>query len=250
MPLEIANAEYSVSVIDTVTNRDMQQGFATSLLNGNFLVTWCDSGLADLSGSCIRARIYSADGRPLTDQFTANSTVTNDQSNPAAATLADGRIVLIWQSEDSGFLGSRQIRCRIFNEDGSPTGDDFLVDSALELQKSNPVVSSRPDGGFSISWQTNSTSADIATRNFDSDGETMGPVYRVNDATADYQFGVSQAVLQSDIIFYTYYSGAVGPDGSGRLILGRFATAEGIAIGGEFSVASGPARDRDNPRSH
>ncbi len=85
----------------------------TALTDGRFVVTWySDEGSA--TGNDIRARVYGADGTAAGLDFVINSTAGSDQSRPSVSALADGRFVVVWQS-DEGTATSADIRATILD---------------------------------------------------------------------------------------------------------------------------------------
>jgi hypothetical protein len=56
------------------------------------------------------------------DDFLVNSTIVGNQYRGAMTELADGRLVVTFESAGT-------VRGRIFNPDGSPAGADFEIDS-------------------------------------------------------------------------------------------------------------------------
>ena len=84
------------------------------LPDGRFVVTWYSVDPGDGSGTCIRARLYNANGAAAGNDFIVNTTTTNSQSDPAVTALTDGRFVVTWQSGDLGDGSDTCIRGRIF----------------------------------------------------------------------------------------------------------------------------------------
>ena len=106
----------------------------------------------DGSGTCIRGRVFDVDGDPTGNDFIVNSTATNDQIRADVTALADGRFVVTWQSDDGGDGDGIGVRARIFNADGSPAGDDFIVNTTETNSQFDPFVRALSDGRFVITW--------------------------------------------------------------------------------------------------
>ena len=65
-----------------------------------------------------------------TDQFLLNTTTLNDQSSPSLTLLDDGRLMAVWNSEDTGDGSGYCVRARIYDPD-SPSGSaDFIVNTS------------------------------------------------------------------------------------------------------------------------
>ena len=145
-------------VVNTTTANGQSNPSITALADGRFLVTWesDDASGSDTSGSCIRARLYNADGSAAGSDFVVNSTTAGSQYIPSATALADGRFLVTWKSNDhsgSDTSGSC-IRARLYNADGSAAGDDFVVNSTTAGNQFAPSVTALPDGRFVVTWNS------------------------------------------------------------------------------------------------
>ena len=142
-------------------------------LGDGVLVTWWSSEPRDGSGPSILGRIYGADGMPSGADFLVNTTAGNGQYFPESATLADGRCVVTWQTGD----GYATIRGRIFNQDGSPAGSDFVIDGGGQLRD----VATLTDGGFAAVWRSaEGNTGSIRARVFDANGVAAGNVITID----------------------------------------------------------------------
>ena len=127
----------------------------TPLADGRFIVTWRSSDLGDGSNHCIRARVFDANGNPLAADFIVNTTPTDQQFDPDISALSDGRIVIVWVSQDTGDGAGGCIRARLFNVDGSPAGSDFIVNTTVAGSPNTPTVTALADGRFVVAWESN-----------------------------------------------------------------------------------------------
>ena len=64
------------------------------------------------------------------------------------------------------------IRARIFNVNGAPAGDEFLVNTITNGDQRDPAIAALTDGGFVVTWtrEFSSDDLDIRGRAFDADG--------------------------------------------------------------------------------
>lgn len=74
--------------------------------------------------------------------------------DPAITALADGRFVVAWQDysaigDDRSFSA---IRAQLFNEDGSASGSEFLVNSTTRNVQYAPTITTLAEGRFVVSW--------------------------------------------------------------------------------------------------
>jgi hypothetical protein len=73
------------------------------------------------------------------DGFRVNDTTNGNQTSPNIARFPDGRFIVLYQSSDTAGNGI-DIRARIFNSDGTPTGSDFLVNQTTAGDQTAPVT--------------------------------------------------------------------------------------------------------------
>jgi hypothetical protein len=74
-----------------------QQGPAAARLKSGYLITWASNG-QDGSGYGIYAQRYNAAGATAGGELPVNATTPGNQMQPAAAGLANGTFVVVWQS--------------------------------------------------------------------------------------------------------------------------------------------------------
>ena len=72
--------------------------------DGSALVIWQSesSEPSDPQGLSISALRLGPDGNPAGNPFQVNTTTTGSQSSPSASVAADGQVMVVWQSQDSG----------------------------------------------------------------------------------------------------------------------------------------------------
>jgi hypothetical protein len=185
--------------------------------------------------------------------FLVSTSNTNDQTAPAVMALADGRFVAVWAdaSRSAGDMSDYAIRGQLFNADGSRIGTEFLVNSATLGDQSSPSVSSRPDGGFLVTWRSASTPGDTAGSGisgqwFDASGAKAGSEFRVNTTTDGGQFTPSAAPYLNGGAFVTW-SDSSNAATTGRDIRGQFFGATGAKAGTEFVVNNITANGQEGP---
>jgi Ca2+-binding RTX toxin-like protein len=124
------------------------------LSSGATVTVWTDED-GDGSGWGIKARLVDADGVPLHDPFTVNTTTAGRQGHAAVTALADGGFVVTW-IDAVPYLGSLDfdIRAQVFAADGSPAGSELLIGSGRSDTpvQAEPAVTALAGGGFAIAW--------------------------------------------------------------------------------------------------
>lgn len=128
--------------------------------------------------------------------FLANSSTEGDQRNQTAANLGDGRIVLAWidsRADGNGY----GVVARIFDEDGQPLTDEFVVNSYTLSDQVEPSIGVLSDGSFVIAWQSfgqddyrvghlghfREEQYGVFAQRFDKNGDPDGEEHLVNSIT-------------------------------------------------------------------
>jgi Ca2+-binding RTX toxin-like protein len=236
-------------IVNTTATDHQSTPSITELADGRLVVTWRSDDPGDGSGSCIRARLYNADGSAAGNDFIVNSTAPTDQRDPAITALADGRFVVTWTSEDPGDGWGWCIRARLFNANGSAAGGDFIVSSTTDNHQYQPSITALADGRFVVTW-TSSDPGDgssdcIRARLFNADGSPADNDFIINSTMDDGQFNPSVTALADGRFVVTWWSYDSG-DGSGTCIRARLFNADGSAAGDDLIVnttANGDQRD-------
>ncbi|ALG72624.1 hypothetical protein VY88_17100 [Azospirillum thiophilum] len=176
---------------------DQSAPTVTALKNGNFVVAWQDSrGSVTGSGddtwdNGVRAKVYDRSGNEVRGDFSVNTSAFGRQTAPKIAALSGGGFVIIWQSEDAGADGSdAAVMAQIYNEDGYPEGDNFVVNTTADLGQFEPSVAALGDGGFVVTWTDASEGGDpnilyeIRGQVFSADGTKVGGEFVANPTAA------------------------------------------------------------------
>ena len=67
--------------------------------------------------------------------------------------LADGAFVIVWVGENDA-IDEADILARIFEADGTPRTDDFVLNGVRSEEQVAPEVAALPDGGYVVTWQS------------------------------------------------------------------------------------------------
>ncbi|WP_111542566.1 calcium-binding protein [Mesorhizobium kowhaii] len=141
-------------IVNSTATSNQYDPAITALADGRFVATWQSYDPGDGDGTCIRARIYNANGSAAGSDFIVNSTATGNQYSPAITVLADGRFVAAWNSLDTGDGDGSCIRARVYNADGSAAGSDFIVNSTATGLQYDPAITALADGRFVATWES------------------------------------------------------------------------------------------------
>ncbi|WP_374246395.1 hypothetical protein, partial [Zoogloea sp.] len=151
-----------------------------------------------------------ADGAlPLASPEPVNTYTASEQLAPAAAALADGGYVVVWQSNgqdgwDYGIYGQR------YDAVGTPVGNEFRVSTATPYSQSEPAVAALADGGWVVSYtdQTRDGSgSSVWVQRFAADGSMAGSEFRANSSTAGSQYQPAVSAVGSGFVVAWYSDG-------------------------------------------
>jgi hypothetical protein len=202
---------------------------AAALANGNAVVLWSS---ADQDGSYwgVYGQRLTPAGAKVGREFRVNQSTNFSQRNASVAALPNGGFVAAWISEQQRGQGTVDVFARIFKPDGTPLGDEFLVNTTLNLCAA-PAVSSVP-GGFAAVWgernpRGDDKSSDIFMRTFAADGTGAGEVARVNSTTEGDQ--MSPKIVSGHDSYEVVWSGPGG-------IYGQKFSATGARAGDEIQI--------------
>jgi len=158
---------------------------------GDFVVVW-RSRVGDGRDGGVFARRFAADGTPLTNEFKVNAgPVCAGHWTPAVATSSSGDMIILWVAAANG---CPDIAARMFDADGMPLSEEWMVSPSPEAVQSMPSVAMNADGAFVVVW-TNWYGQSYIGRTF--------AAGRVFDA---------QGVPVSDEFEIASHAQAVGPD--------------------------------------
>jgi len=235
--------------VNTTTLGSQDGAEVAGLPNGGFVVVWnanaTDSGITqDGWGGSVQARIYGADGNPVTGEFQVNTYTLFEQINPSVAVLNDGSFVVVWQSinqdgESWGIYGQR------YEIDGTPVGAEFRVNTSVADQQVEPAIASLPDGGFVVSWtsfNTDGSAGGIYGQRFDAAGNTLGGERKLNDVVANDQINSEVTGLQNGGYAVAYDSYLQDGDGYGIFL--RFFYDTPFNVLNEPPVVTTPIADQ------
>ncbi|MGD1884360.1 MAG: calcium-binding protein, partial [Paracoccaceae bacterium] len=160
-------------LVNETTDSFQSEAQMAILDDGGFAVTW-RSRSVDGSFAAVMLRTYDPDGTPRHGERQVNTFFLDSQQDPSIAKLADGRLIITWNSDGQDGSGDG-IYARFFTASGLPDGPEFRINERTLNDQNNPTVAARPDGGFAIIWQNMlaDDQTDLRLRQFDSNGEAI-----------------------------------------------------------------------------
>lgn len=178
--------------------------------DGPFVIVWqSEDQESGGEGYGIFAQRYSATGSLEGSTFQVNTTVAGDQNAPAVAIGPDGHFVIVWQSEGAEGL---DIRAQRYLPDGTPDGNEFLVNTFTPLDQKDPAIAMNARGQFVIAWVSDHPAAEAES--VDTEKSIFVQWFdELGNPPATSEVLVHQFVKDAQ------EAPAVGIDGSGRFVV-------------------------------
>jgi hypothetical protein len=150
--------------------------------NGNFGVVWLD----DAGSNSIMVRLFDPNGLPMAETFQVNTLGFGSVTRPSIAMDSAGYFVVTWDG-DPNLAALDDIHARVYEPNGAPLGDQFLVNATIEGPQGYPQVAMSERAEFVIVWESrvdpNVNERDIFARRFNNFGEPLGDESQVNTYT-------------------------------------------------------------------
>jgi hypothetical protein len=232
--------------------------------DGGYIITWSNDVSADSADwTEVYARTFGADGRATSGVRHVNQLGEYDQDNSKATTLADGRVLITWESQNAGLPHDTTVdavRGRFYSAAGRPLGDEFMVVAHNDGMSTDGTpgtgtsvdVAALHDGGFVVSWEeSNWVGGDlefqIRAQRYAADGGKVGkeiPLWSV-ESGSPYASAVEALDGGGFVVAWTAY-------GDGRAYQEVYAQVfddDGRALGRHFkvNVASYDYADQELP---
>jgi hypothetical protein len=180
----------------------------------------------------------------LGSEFQINDINTGTQARPAAALLNDGRVVVVY---DSNQTGSFEVFARFFNSDGTPEGLAFQVNIDTAGSQVFAEVTALSNGNFVVAYRSSAVdpAADITARIFAPDGTPITGEFQINTTSLNTQDDVFISATANGGFVATYSSDeAMGADHD---IFARGFNADGTEAFAEIAVNTTTLNDQDEP---
>jgi len=206
--------------------------------NGSFVIVWQGPDID--YGQNIQARMFSADGTPLGDQFRVNALAADDFSDPAIAMRDNGAFVVVWRQLYDG-TAFPAICGQRFTAAGAKTGTtNFVVNYISGHSAGSPDVAiNRSTGAFTAAWQQYDVGAgsgwDVFFQRFTASGSKTGSVVQMNTYTTNPQTDPQVAVDDSGNIAACWVSAHQWVSGKYGIVARTF-NSSGTALCAEIQV--------------
>ncbi|WP_127999107.1 beta strand repeat-containing protein [Piscinibacter defluvii] len=208
-------------LVNTTTAGAQGDPAVTALADGRFVVTWQDAGG---SVPLLRGQVFIGEGVKAGSEFVLPS--TTGMADPEVTALQDGRFLLTWTDLEGDGSG-RSVRGQLFRDDGSRSGESFLVNTTALADQQVPAAAALHDGRFVVAWEDASAAGlddsgrAIRAQVFNPDGSRNGIEFLVNTSVVGDQANVSVATLADGRFVVGWTDWGTNTDGSASGIRGQ-----------------------------
>jgi hypothetical protein len=202
--------------------------------DGTFVVIWTGPDIDYTADAVVRsgiqARMYSADGTPLGDQFRVNDISYSWFYNPAISmNKVDKSFIIVWERQwlenKPGFPGNwyQDIECQRYDSAGNKVAVNFEVNTPTSNASGSdwyctlPSVGIAETGDFVIVWsyQTNNVNAATWCRRYKSTGVPYAAEFKANTAneligSGSASVDVAVAASGAFTVIWSAYSNTIG----------------------------------------
>lgn len=221
--------------VNSYTLGDQHMPAVAALKDGGWLVTWASEG-EDGDQDGVYQQRYDADGSKHGGEKHVSTTTADVQFEPAITALPNGGWVETWSSRDK-LATSFEIYQQAYGADGKRLGGETRVNTETAGEQSHSAVTALKDGGWVVTWQTQSDHGDnfdIHQRAYGKNGKPLGGEVTVNTVAASDQFDADVAALKNGGWIVTWSSYGHQNDFSG--IYRQAYNADGTPAGDEMRV--------------
>ncbi len=236
--------------VNTVTNSPQNEADVAMDDAGNFVVVWQRFNFITDEGGIFGQR-FANTGDPIGSEFQVSAQTTADQRTPAVAMDADGDFVVVWQDDSGVNTDDFGVLARRYNQNGSPVGSQFQVNTYLPGGQSHPDVAIDSVGDFVVvwdSWGQDGNGTGIFGQRFDSNGSPLGSEFQVNSWTSFNQEEPAVTIDGNSKFIVVWQSEEQDGDQSG--IFGQRYHANGNPQGNDFQVNTFTTHSQFAPAVH
>jgi hypothetical protein len=210
-------------VVNQFVEFNQRQPNVAALADGRFVVAWVsEKSVAEIPGAqsvvVISARLFSAEGEPLSDEFQVN-TENRPCAQPAVAGLSGGRFTVVWNQRDLVRSNNWDIYVRTMASGGGSSAPPHRLNEHTYGDQFCPVLS-RAGLNQLVVWTSlgqDGSREGVYGRIISEDGPA-GSEFQVNTVTRGQQF---QPAVAGDgdhrfLVVWSSFGGSTGFDLAGQ----------------------------------
>jgi parallel beta-helix repeat protein len=174
--------------VNTFAATELGKPVLTALSGGGFMAAW-QSIDQDGDEYGIFGQRYDGAGNRVGGEFQINAYTTTSQNTPAIATLTDGSVVVSWNSYGQDGSGYGVVAKR-YDASGVALGNEFVVNSSTNATQKNPAIAPLSNGGFTITWRSQSQfdgDYGVYGQRYDATGSQVGNEFQISSFTSQDQ---------------------------------------------------------------
>ncbi|MGB1271887.1 MAG: cadherin repeat domain-containing protein, partial [Endozoicomonas sp.] len=132
-------------------------------------------------------------GRVESDEFTVNQNTAGSQDEPMVTALDNGGFMSVWTNQNAtastgGDGSSYSVKARVFDAEGQPVGNEFLVNESTLNDQRMPSVTTLANGDVLVTWTSlHSGAYRIYGRRFDEDGNSLTSEFTLYEGAGTHQ---------------------------------------------------------------
>ncbi len=181
---------------------------------------------------------------PGNQEFAINTTLFEDQMNPAVAALSDDGFVVLWQSGRAPITQAPQdgsgwgVFGRRFLPNAAPESEEFNVNSSIADDQQRPDVSAFADGSFLAVWESSNQDGSLKgvyLQRFANNGTRQGSETIVNTTTNGSQ-SLPRVDSRNSGDFMVVWQTTGGLDGDAEAVFGQSYATGAVRRGPEFQA--------------
>jgi Ca2+-binding RTX toxin-like protein len=234
-----------------------------TLDTGGFVITWMHDFQGGNVNYDIFARVYGANGQPLTDHDQGVDISTGViERTPVVTGLPNSKFAIAWEDTGSATQtdgSGSHIRAIVYNTNFQPVSvinnsPSFVVNSTTANNQSDPAIATLSDGNFIATWthQFSGSDNDVRGRVFNGTGVAQSNDFAVSNNGAPVQETQSAIAALPNGQYIVVWrdaggTGAGNTDGSGSHIRGAIMSGNGTAVSGEFIINTTANGDQGEP---
>ncbi|MDJ0764743.1 MAG: hypothetical protein QNJ97_17315 [Myxococcota bacterium] len=213
--------------VNAYTDDEQQHPAVAMASDGRFLVVWGSKG-QDGSGYRVLGQRFDANGNLDDVEIQLNEQTASRQQRPTVAMASDGIFVVAWESFNVVSNKGYEVLAQRFNENASPIGSEFRVNSFNHLDQDHPSAAMAGNGLSIIVWQSIYRSS-VRGQRYDQVGSVNGYNFTINTYELAIQDSPAAAMAADGRFVVVWQSGS--QDGSDAGIFAQRYDAAGNPLG-------------------
>ncbi len=195
----------------------------------------------DARGYEVVGRFFDLSGNPVDDEFTVNTTTSEDQNLPVVSMNSSGASIVVW----SGGVDP-DIYAQLFTNQRLSGSSELLINQVTIGEQVTPRAAMAEDGSFVVSWTgIDSSLRGVYARHFNASGDPLDDEFLVNQSEGPNQKEQAMAMASDGKYAIAWVSDS--QDGSGEGVFFRVFSSTGVPLTNELQVNQTTASDQTNP---